>query len=137
MYKRGTKRPSGKRSKLEDQFATILTESGVPEHYEVKKLKYVIPATDHNYLVDFSLENGIDIECKGYLRDSDERWKYELIKEQYPEVDLRFVFANPDKPISRTKMTHADWCDKVGFKWCGIKDTETIKEWANEPNRRK
>lgn len=132
MRKNGRIRVSGKRSALEDRFSTVLAELGIDEQYEVKKVKYVVPESNHTYLVDFVLPNGICIEVKGYLRDAEERKKYILIKEQHPEVDLRFVFDNPDKPITRTKMTHATWCDKEGFKWCGVRDYDIIKQWTSE-----
>ena len=131
MKKHGKLRPTGKRSKLEDTFSQILQDIGAAEHYEEEKLKYVVPSSNHIYIVDFVLDSGIRIEVKGYLRDVDERQKYELIKEQHPEIDLRFVFADPDKKITRTKMTHGSWAEKVGFKYCSIKDIDIIKEWAN------
>jgi hypothetical protein len=30
------------------------------------------------------------------------------------------------------KQTHAEWATKQGFKYCSIRDVETIKEWVNE-----
>ena len=117
---------------MEDDFSDILTDLGIPLVYEKDTLKYVVPASNHKYIIDFTLPNRIFIECKGYLRDYDERHKYQLIKEQHPEADIRFVFANPSKPITRTKMTHSDWADKFGFKWCSVFDKETIKNWSNE-----
>lgn len=133
MEKRGTYRPeTGKRSKLEEQFSYLLQTLSIAEQYETKKIKYLVPESSHTYIIDFSLPNGIDIECKGFLRDVDERRKYELIKRQHPEIDLRFVFANPDKKISRTSMNHGDWATKVGFKWCGIKDKDVIAQWTKE-----
>ena len=132
MIKRGKIRESGRRSKLEDDFATLLKQLKIPEHYEETKLKYIIPQSEHTYTVDFTLPNHILLECKGYLRDVEERQKYELIKEQHPDKDLRFVFANPNKPISRTKMTHGSWAEKVGFKYCSVNDSDIIKEWSKE-----
>jgi len=133
VIKNGRPRPgSGKRSRLEEQFSKILSDAGSVESYESDKIKYVVPASSHTYLIDFTLPNKIAIECKGFLRDVDERRKYELIKEQHPELDLRFVFAEPAKKITRTKMNHADWANKVGFPNCGIRDVEIINEWIKE-----
>ena len=117
---------------MEDDFSDILTDLGIPLIYEKDTLKYVVPASNHKYIIDFTLPNRIFIECKGYLRDYDERHKYQLIKEQHPEADIRFVFANPSKPITRTKMTHASWATKFGFLWCSVYDKDTIRKWANE-----
>jgi hypothetical protein len=132
IEKNGKLRPSGKRSKLEETFSQLLAKLDCKEYYEVDKVKYIVPASNHTYLVDFTLPNKIQCELKGYLRDVDERRKYELIKEQHPEMDLRFVFAEPTKKISRTKMTHASWAEKAGFKWCGIRDVDTIQDWIKE-----
>lgn len=105
---------------------------GIEQVYEKDHLAYTVPESKHKYTIDFTLPNKIFIECKGYLRDYDERHKYQLIKEQHPEADIRFVFANPYKMISRTKMDHKDWCIKFGFPWCAVSDVETIKKWSEE-----
>ena len=43
--------------------------------------------------------------------------------------EMSFCSLN-DVP-AKTKMTHGSWAEKVGFKYCAIKDIDTIKEWAN------
>ena len=89
-------------------------------------------STYYTYTVDWTLLKGLLIETKGYLADYNERRKYVLIKEQHPEIDLRFVFADPNKKCGGMKTTHAQWADKYGFKWCSIKDTDQIKQWIVE-----
>lgn len=121
-----------RRSRLEQRFETVLEEYGIEYEYEVTKIPYVIPASDHNYCVDWTIANGVMIETKGYLSDYRERQKYVLLKEQHPDLDLRFVFDNPSKLCGGTKMTHAKWADKHGFKWCSIKDIEQIIKWVKE-----
>jgi hypothetical protein len=121
-----------RRSKLEERFETILQEFGVIYEYEVTKIPYTIPESYHVYTVDWTVLNGKLIETKGYLSDHAERRKYVLLKEQHPELDLRFVFDNPNKLCGGTKMSHAKWADKYGFKWCSIKDTEQILNWIKE-----
>lgn len=123
-----------RRSRLEERFEVILKEFDVTYDYEVTKIPYVIPESNHNYTVDWSLINGIHIETKGYLSEHSERRKYVLIKEQHPNIDLRFVFDNPTKLCGGTKMTHAAWATKYGFPWCGIKDVEQIRSWVKEQN---
>lgn len=132
MYKRGKVRESGHRSKLEDQFAQILKDTGTEEKYEVNKVPYVVPQSKHNYTIDFTLPNGINLELKGCFRDYDERHKYILVKEQHPDLDLRFVFAQATKKVPGTKMTHAQWAEKCGFQQCDIKDKEKIISWIKE-----
>ena len=136
MRKNGGLRPSGMRSKLEERFAAILEEAGIEQEYEVKKIKYIVPESNHTYLIDFSPLN-LNIEVKGLLRDYDERHKYQLVKEQHPTLDLRFVFDSSSKKVPGTKMTHADWADKMGFRYCDIRDKETIIKWLQEANNNK
>lgn len=121
-----------RRSKLELTFEQILKDSKADYEYEVTVIPYIVPESKHNYTVDWTLPNKILLETKGYLSDSQERNKYILIKQQYPEIDLRFVFANNDKLCGGMKTTHAQWATKNGFKYCSVKDTETIKQWIKE-----
>ena len=120
------------RSKLEIRLSEILNQFDVPWLYEVTKIPYKIPESDHNYTVDFTLGNGLLIEGKGYLSDHRERYKYVLLKEQNPDLDLRFVFDNPGKLCGGTKMTHGAWATKYNFKWCSIKDVDQIQAWVKE-----
>jgi len=114
------------------QFVDILKDLGIPWSYEVTKLDYHIPESTHSYLIDFSIQNKLHIELKGYLANAQERNKYLLIKEQYPDLDLRFIFANVNKLCGGMKTTHGEWAKKYGFKFCSIRDYETIREWLNE-----
>lgn len=120
------------RSNLEVKLSAILTDAGCPWEYEVTKIPYTVPQTDHNYTVDFTVGKKLLIEGKGYLSDYRERQKYVLLKDQHPDLDLRFVFDNPNKLCGGTKMTHAKWAEKYGFTYCSIKDTEIIAEWISE-----
>lgn len=121
-----------RRSKLELKFEEILKDFEVEYGYEITRIPYIIPESKHNYTVDWTIANGVLLETKGYLSDYQERNKYVLLKRQHPTLDLRFVFDNPNKLCGGTKMTHAKWAEKYGFKWCGIKDIEQIKSWIKE-----
>lgn len=123
-----------RRSRLEERFESILKDFDVPYEYEVTKIPYVVPESKHTYTVDWTLINGLLIETKGYLSDYAERRKYVLLKEQHPDLDLRFVFDNPNKLCGGTKMTHATWATKYGFKFCSMKDTAQIQSWIKENN---
>lgn len=120
------------RSKLETKIADVLNLTDQFWSYEDTKVDYIVPESSHTYLVDFTLSNGILLEGKGYLSDYRERNKYVLLKQQHPEIDLRFVFDNPNKLCGGMKSTHAEWAEKYNFPYCSIKDVETIKEWVNE-----
>lgn len=123
-----------RRSKLELKFEEIIKDFQAEYDYEVTKISYTVPESNHIYTVDWTLINGLLVETKGYLSDHKERYKYVLLKQQYPEMDLRFVFDNPNKLCGGTKMTHAKWAEKYGFPYCSIKDIEQIKAWVEEKN---
>jgi hypothetical protein len=87
---------------------------------------YIIPASEHTYNPDFKLPNGIIIETKGRFVIAD-RKKHLLVKQQHPELDIRFVFTNSKNKINKkSKTTYADWCEKNGFKYA---DKEIPEEW--------
>ena len=123
-----------RRSKLELKFEDILLENKVEYDYEITVIPYTVPESKHKYTVDWTLLNGTLVETKGYLSDHQERNKYVLLKQQYPDLDLRFVFDNPNKLCGGTKYSHAKWADKHGFVWCGIRDVETIQSWISNIN---
>ncbi len=87
------------------------------EVYECRYLRYTIPESVHTYTPDFILPNGIIIEAKGLFETAD-RKKHLLIKEQYPHLDIRFVFQNPKNTLYKgSKTTYADWCQKYGYQY--------------------
>lgn len=113
------------RSKLEERVALVLKGAGVEYTYESQKLKFTRPC---NYTPDFILPSGIMLEVKGYFEPSD-RTKHLLVREQHPDVDLRFVFQNANLRLnSKSSTTYGDWCDKHGFLWCA---QAIPKEWLN------
>jgi len=121
-----------RRSRLEERFELLIKDAQVEYGYEVTKIPYTVPESKHTYTVDWSINNGVLIETKGYLSDHRERHKYVLLKEQYPDLDLRFVFDNENKLCGGTKMTHAKWAQKYGFPYCSIKDIDIIESWLKE-----
>jgi histidinol phosphatase-like enzyme len=87
------------------------------EHYEEYLIRYVVPESSHVYTPDFVLPNFIIVEAKG-LWTVEDRQKHLLLREQYPHLDIRFVFQNPKNKIRKhSKTTYAEWCDKHGIKW--------------------
>ena len=72
------------------------------------------------------------IEFKGRFQGAD-RKKLLLVKQQWPDLDLRIVFQknNPINKGSETKCS--DWCNRYGFKWyVGI---SLPQEWIDELKR--
>jgi hypothetical protein len=78
---------------------------------------------------DFILPNGIIVETKGQFLSSD-RSKHKLIKEQNPDLEIRFVFSNSNTKIgSKSKTTYAMWCSRFGFEYA---DKSIPTSWLKE-----
>lgn len=119
----------GFRSGLEERIAESLTSKGVGFTFEEKVIPYEKPSTKHRYTPDFILENGIIIESKGRFLVAD-RMKHLLVKQQHPQLDIRFVFSNSKAKISKgSKTSYADWCVKHGYKFA---DKEIPDSWLKE-----
>jgi len=118
------------RSGLEYEVAKQLEDEGIAYEYEQTRVKY--QRKESTYLIDFELPNGIIIETKGRFK-SEDRAKHLLIKQQHPELDIRFVFSNSRNKLNKkSKTTYADWCDKHGFLWA---DKKIPKDWIDEEGR--
>lgn len=116
----------GFRSGLEVKIADQLKAAGIAYRFEEVAVEYLKPARKAKYTPDFILPNGIVIETKGRFVTED-RQKHLLIKEQRPDLDLRFVFSNSRSRISKkSATTYADWCRKNGFKFA---DKLVPSEW--------
>ena len=129
VTKRQTALKHGFRSGLEEDLDNSLKTIGINGEYEQHKIAYVKPATSHVYTPDFRLPNGIFIETKGRFVLED-RKKHLLIKQQKPELDIRFVFQNSKNKLRKgSKTTYADWCIKNGFQYS---DGSIPPEWLAE-----
>jgi len=122
------------RSGLEEHVADQLDQLGVAFEYESLVIKFTRPERMHRYTPDFILPNGIIIETKGRFLTKD-RQKHLLIKKQHPDLDIRFVFSNPNQRISKiSKTTYAKWCNTNGFEYA----KQTIPTtWLKEKGRTK
>ncbi len=123
----------GYRSGLELSMAEQLDSEGVHWKYEAYRIPYK-PKTQH-YTPDFSIGGReqdikeIHIETKGRFLAKD-RTKHLLLKEQFPSMDLRFVFTNPNQKLYKgSRTSYGEWCEKHGFKYArqSIPD-----EWFSE-----
>jgi len=131
------------RPKLKELIGTkydSLTERTIHEQYSnlefhPEGIDYIIA---HKYSPDFLFINKkgiyVYLEVKGYFQDSHELLKYPWIKKALSVgAELVFVFENPNKPIhfkakrkDGTKMTHAEWAEKNGFRWFDTTNLEGI-----------
>lgn len=130
---------SAYRSGLEDDTAAFLKRLGVEVEYESTKIEFTQPAKKRTYTPDFILPANVThtghpiiIETKGQFTVED-RQKHLMIKEQYPSMDLRFVFNYSRSKIYKgSKTTYADWCRKHGFQFA---DKTIPLEWFNKEYR--
>jgi len=114
------------RSGLEYKIAKDLDDQGYTYEYESFKIKYQRKIS--SYTPDFILPNGIIVEGKGKF-DSADRSKHLLVKEQHPELDIRFVFSNSNSKLYKgSNSTYANWCVKHGFKYS---DKLVPKDWLD------
>lgn len=126
---KGIARAGAYRSGLEDKVSKQLESKGIAFDYEIWKIPYTIPESFHIYTPDFLLPNGIFIETKG-LWDSEDRKKHQLIREQYPELDIRLVFSSSRSKLYKgSKTSYAEWCEKRGILFA---DKLIPVEWLKE-----
>lgn len=128
--KRSAGLKEGWRSGLEETNCERLKALGIPYEYEAFPIPYVQPVKPRRYTFDILLPNAIIIETKGRFVTAD-RQKHLLLKEQYPGLDLRFVFSNPNTRISKqSQTTYGFWCESKGFKYAKL---HIPIEWIREP----
>ena len=108
------------RSKLEERVGQQLSLLKANYEFEPddKKIQYTKPASFHKYLPDFvvvkSDKSRMYIEAKG-IWDFDDRHKHLLIRQQHPELDVRFVFQRAANKIRKgSKSSYADICNGLG-----------------------
>lgn len=111
-----TKTSNKSRSGYEEKIRRDLQLKGVSFLHEPIKIEYIQPAIRRYYIPDFITEQGIVVEAKGIF-DLEDRKKHLYIKENYPELEVRFVFQR-DQPIRKgSKVRYSDWCKANGFKY--------------------
>ncbi len=127
QVRRGVK--EGYRSGLEDVNQQDLAARSIPYEYEAEKVPFMQPAKRRTYTWDFRLPNKIIVETKGRFVTAD-RQKHLLIQQQWPALDIRFVFSNSRARISKqSKTTYGMWCEKNGFQYA---DKKIPQEWVDE-----
>lgn len=120
----------GYRSGLEDKVAKQIHSAGHKVLYEQVRLSYVKPARTATYRPDFILPNGIVVETKGRFL-TDDRQKHKHLKEQWPALDIRFVFTNSRQRLTKiSPTTYAKWCNQNAFMFA---DGLIPEDWFLEP----
>jgi hypothetical protein len=123
----------GIRSGLEETTRNYLEVNSLSFEYETLKLNYIVPEKKHKYTPDFVFPNKenpkIIIETKGRWVKED-REKMKLIKDQYPELDIRMIFSNSNSKINKkSKTTYADICKTLNIPYA---DKHIPIEWVND-----
>ena len=99
--------------------------------FEGVTLGYTPPTKQRKYTPDFPLPNGIVVESKGRFVTED-RQKHKAIKDEHPDLDVRFLFSNANAKLSKgSKTTYAAWCEKYGFRYAS--GHVVPQEWLDEP----
>jgi hypothetical protein len=120
----------GYRSGLEEKIASDLERAGHEVQFETFKIPFIQPVKPRHYTPDFPLPNGIIVETKGRFVTED-RVKHKLIKEQHPNLDIRFLFSNSRTKLSKgSPTTYGMWCSKHGFLYA---DKTIPQAWLDEP----
>lgn len=102
------------RSKFEANIAADLKRRNVEAEYEQTKLPYT---SEHTYTPDWKLKNGVIVEAKGVL-DVRSRAVLLHVKQQHPHLDIRLLFMDPTKKLSKkSNTTYGQWASKHGFLW--------------------
>jgi len=127
---------NGYRSGLEETLSRQIADAGLPVRYETQKIEYVWPERTSKYTPDFKLPKlggFFFVETKGRWA-VDDRQKHLLIKEQHPDIDIRFVFSNQNAPLYKgSPNRYCDWCDKHGFRYANKTiPIEWLAEGAND-----
>lgn len=112
-------------------------------NYESIVLRYRLP--EAKYYADFvhSKHPTLLFEAIERFRDRQECRKYIYIAKDNPLFTLVFILENPlvpmpDAPLREdgSRLTHAEWCDINGFKWCTIHTLpEIVKKYEKEQSR--
>jgi Phage endonuclease I len=125
--------PNPYRSGFEQNFIRNMEARGWGLAYEPIRLPFIEPAKARHYVPDFvfdpktkkqvpnitciaDLLGKIILENKGLL-DAATRKKMKLVKEAYPDLDIRFVFMADNWVTKTKKQRYSQWAEANGFKW--------------------
>lgn len=111
---RKLKNPSEERTyKYLSQKADAL---GLGLEYETEVLPYTLEKTYRaDFILRFPCGHVRYIEDKGYLRPQQDIPKMVAVRRQYPDLDIRILFAKDNKLTP--KMRYSDWAIKYGYPY--------------------
>ena len=122
---------------MHSSWETAFLSRCVSEGYPVTKVHSLqIPyiahdGTEHTYIPDFKLSNGIYVEAKGVF-NAIQRKKLINILDSNPDKDIRILLMR-DNYINRgSKTKYSDWCVKRGIKYHVSSSGHVPEEWYSE-----
>ena len=122
----------GYRSGLENKVSEQIIKANVHLSYEEDKILYIHPSRKSTYTPDFKLPKlggFFYVETKGRWVVAD-RQKHLLIRQQHPDLDIRFVFSSSNSKLYKgSPTTYGDFCKKHGFKFA---QKVIPEEWLKE-----
>lgn len=122
----------GYRSGLEAKAAEQISEAGHDVLYETDKIEYTWPKRKSTYRPDFKLPKPggfFYVETKGIWTVED-RQKHHLLREQHPDLDIRFVFSNCNARLyKKSPTTYAAYCEKHNLRYA---NKVIPQEWLDE-----
>ena len=131
-----SKRKSARKAKYDSGFEKELHEGPLKGAlYHPTKINYLIPARYAKYEPDFQIGNLL-IEVKGFFRRGDTT-RYKNINTELKDTqwELVFIFQKPHQPVAGaqkrkdgSKLTHAEWADKLGIRWYSAENAHLIWE---------
>ena len=128
----------GYRSGLEKRISDQIVNAGIELLYETDKIHYVIPSRQAKYTPDFKLPKPggfFFVETKGIWTVQD-RAKHILVKQQCPELDIRFVFSNQNARLYKgSPTTYGMYCEKHGFRFASKLIPDDWLEEAKEGSK--
>jgi predicted small secreted protein len=122
------------KSGLEEVVYNYLNKVKVNFIYEGMKIVYFQPEIKKTYKPDFPIKGSFIIETKGAFNSAD-RKKMKLVKQQNPDLDIRFIFSNSKNKIGKkSQTTYGKWCELNNFPYHCIQSTkETFpSNWLKE-----
>lgn len=126
------------RSGLEGKAWELLEKIEANASFECDTIHFVSEPEKKRYTPDFKLTRSdgsvFYIETKGLFERPDQK-KHLWLKNQHPDIDVRFIFSNPHtwyrKDVKHN--TYARWCDKHGFKYCSWRESKkVVPKWLAE-----
>ena len=122
------------KSGLEEVIYNYLKDNKVHFVYEGMKIKFELPTQKKSYTPDFPINDRFIVEAKGAFNSAD-RKKHKLIREQHPELDIRFIFSNAKTKIGKKSLTtYGKWCELNNFPYHCIYSTQQTfpQDWLKE-----